>query len=406
MIRNLPFLLLFVTTPASAQQRTFTSDSLTPSTAPKNPDSIQVAATPDAVPLPRPQGWNWDFSAFGFLRLGYDYTAKDARYDFVGRNNGFVLDSARIAIQGLNTDYRLLFRISIEGADNALTAPNTPQGTLAVRLRDAFLRWDPLPFLGFQAGQFKAPWQAEELRNIPDLMFASRAVGVDGVLAGRGFATPGIQLDRQLGVMISPPEPIGTKNFGAMYYVMVMNGAGANQFLDDNGRVGIVARGELSGKTDAGDGATIGAGVFRNDRTVGTLPNLYNEEDLGLTGDLDVRFRGAEIFGAVTRLRTAFPTVGTAERVQLAYHVQAAYRFDIRNSFFLAPGYRIATFNPWQSGGSDGFDNFRLVYHTFGVRAGHAKLPVQAWLNYTITEEQAGRKLSNNRVELMSQVSF
>ena len=400
MKRILPFLLLLVTTPAFAQG--YTSDSLTPSTAPKKPDALQVPATADSVPLPKPPGWNWDFSAFGFLRLGYDYTAKDARYDFVGRNNGFVLDSARVGIQGLNTDYRLLFRISIEGADNALTAPNTPQGTLAVRLRDAFTRWDPLPFLGFQAGQFKAPWQAEELRNIPDLMFASRAVGVDGVLAGRGFATPGLQLDRQLGVMISPAEPIGTKDFGAMYYVMVMNGAGANQFLDDNGRVGIVARAELSWKP----WATIGAGVFRNDRTVGTLPNLYNEEDLGLTGDLDVRFLGAEIFAAVTRVRTAFSTVGTAERVQLAWHAQAAYRFDIKNSFFLAPGYRIATFNPWQSGGSDGFDNFRLVYHTLGLRGGHAKLPVQGWLNYTVTDEQAGRKLSNNRVELMGQVSF
>ena len=405
MIRTIPaaLLLLLSTSPALAQ--TFTSDSLTPSTAPKRPDAIQVPATADAIPLPRPQGWNWDFSAFGFLRLGYDYTTKDERYDFVGRNNGFVLDSARVGLQGLNTEYRLLFRVSIEGADNALTAPNTPQGTLAVRLRDAFFRWDPLTFLGVQAGQFKAPWQAEELRNIPDLMFASRAVGVDGVLAGRGFATPGLQLDRQLGVMISPPEPLGSKTFGAMYYLMVMNGAGANQFLDDNGRVGIVARGELSWQAKNA-GATLGAGVFRNDRTVGTLPNLYNEEDLGLTGDLDVKVFGAEIFGAVTRVRTAFPTVGTAERVQLAWHAQAAYRFDIRNTLFLAPGYRIATFNPWQSGGSDGFDNFRLVYHTLGLRAGHAKLPVQAWLNYTITEEQEGRKLSNNRVELMSQVSF
>ena len=402
MIRSLPltFALLLAGSPAFAQA--VTSDSLTPSTAPKKPDAIQVPATADGIPLPQVPNTRWEFSVFGFARLGYDYTTKDDRYDFIGRNNGFVLDSARVGVQGLNTDYRLLFRVSVEGADNALTQPNTPQGTLSVRLRDAFTRWDPLSFLGFQVGQFKAPWQAEELRNVPDLMFASRAVGVDGVLSGRGFATPGLRLDRQLGVMISPPEPIGTKDFGAMYYLMVMNGSGANQFVDDNGRVGIVGRVELSWKP----WVTIGAGVFRNDRTVGTLPNLYTEEDLGLTGDANVRFLGAEFFAAVTRVRTAFPTVGTAARVQLAWHAQAAYRFDISDKAFLSPGYRIATFNPWQSGGGVGFDNFQLVNHTFGLRGGHQKLPVQGWINYTVTGEQTGRKLDNNRFEILGQVSF
>lgn len=399
MRRLLPILLsAFFTTPALAQG--YSSDSVTPST--KKPDAGQVPASKDAIALPKPTGLNWDFSAFGFLRIGYDHTAKDARYDFVGRNNGFILDSARVGLQGLNADHRLLFRVSFEGAEGALTSANTPQGTLAVRLRDAFGRWDPFDFLGVQVGQFKAPWQGEELRNIPDLMFASRAVGVDGVRTGRGFATPGLQLDRQVGVMLSPGEPLGTKSFGAMYYLMVMNGAGANQFLDDNGRLGIVARGELSWRPFF----TVGAGLFRNDRTVGTLPNLYDEADLGLTGDVDVRFLGAEIFAAVTRVRTTYPTVGTAQRVQLAWHAQAAYRIDVQDTLFVSPGYRLASFDPWQSGGGAGFDDYGLRYHTVGVRVGHARLPIQAWLNYTFTQEETGRKLDNDRLELLGQVTF
>ncbi len=344
----------------------------------------------------------FELGLFGFARLGYDHTMTDERYDFVGRNNGFILDSARFGVQGVSHDYDVVFRISMEGAADVRTSTNTPQGSLSVRLRDAFARWDPASFLGVQAGQFKAPWQAEELRGVPDLMFASRAVGVDGVRVARGFETPGLALDRQLGVMLSPLKPIGTEDFGATYYLMVMNGNGANQLLDDNGRFGLVARSEFT----YGTWVKLGAGVFRNDRTVGTPPNLYNEEDLGLTGDLDVKVAGLEVFGAVTRVRTVFPTVGASARVQLAYHAQAAYRFDIANKVFVAPGYRYAYLDPWQEGGGTGFDAYELVYHTMGVRVGHMKLPVQGWLNYTLTGESKARELNNDRIELLGQVTF
>ena len=362
------------------------------------PDSLQPAPidpnAPDKPPGP------WDFSLYGYLRGGYDHTFKDDRYDFVGRNNGFVLDSARLGAQGRNRTYDVTFRISIEGASDVQSAPNTPIGSLSVRLRDAFGRWDPLPFLGIQFGQFKAPFQEEELRGTQSLLFASRAVGVEGVSPGRGFQLPGIQLDRQLGVMLSPIKPIGG-DVGVSYYLMLMNGNGSNQLLDDNSKLGIVARTEL----DIFKYARIGAAVFRNQRTVGTPPNLYEEEDFGLTGDAGVTVAGFEIFGAVTRVRTVFPTVGTSARAQLAFHAQAGYRFEIEN-VQLTPAYRYAYFHPWEAGGGGGFDDFKLQYHTFGVRVAHAKLPVTGWLNYTITGEEESRKLSNDRIEILGQVTF
>jgi hypothetical protein len=361
-------------------------------------DTLQPAPidpnAPDKPPGP------WDFSLYGYLRAGYDYTFKDSRYDFVGRNNGFVLDAARIGAQGRNREYNVTFRISLEGASDVLSAPNTPQGTLSVRLRDAFARWDPVSFAGIQVGQFKAPFQEEELRGTQGLLFASRAVGVEGVAPGRGFQLPGIELDRQLGVMVSPVKPIGG-DVALSYYLMVMNGNGPNQLLDDNGRVGLVARTEL----DILKYVRVGAAVFRNERTVGTPPNLYNEDDVGLTGDLTVNAAGLEAFAAVTRVRTVFPTVGTSARVQLAYHAQAGYRFEVER-VQITPAYRYAYFHPWQAGGGSGFDSFRLQYHTLGVRIAHAKLPVTAWVNYTLTGEQEGRKLTNDRIEILGQVTF
>lgn len=352
--------------------------------------------TPDAE---KPRG-PWDVGFYGYLRAGYDYTFKDPRYAFVGRNSGFVLDSARVGLQGRNTEYRITFRISAEGASDVLLAPNTPIGSLSVRLRDAFGRWDPVDWFGVQAGQFKAPWQEEELRGTQDLPFASRSVGVEGVPPGRGFQVSGLQLDRQLGVMLSPSKPIGG-DVGVAYYLMVMNGNGANQLLDDNGRVGLVARTEVNYLRYV----RAGAALFRNDRTVGEPPNLYNEEDLGLTGDVDLRVGGLQVFGAATRLRTVFPTVGTSARVQLAFTGLVSYRFDLP-SFFVAPGYRYAYFHPWATGGGEGFDEQRLQYHTVGVRLGLPRLPVTTWINYTFTGEEAGRKLDNDRIEVLGQVTF
>ena len=369
--------------------------------------SSRASATPDTIQPPpiepgaaEAEKSEWDFSLYGYLRGAYDYTFKDDRYDFVGRNNGFVLDSARVGAQGRSRTYGVTFRISIEGASDVVSSPNTPQGSLAVRLRDGFARWDPVSFAGIQVGQFKAPFQEEELRGTQALLFASRAVGVEGVAPGRGFQLPGIQLDRQLGVMLSPIQPIGG-DVSVSYYLMVMNGNGANQLLDDNGKIGLVGRTEL----DILKHARIGAAVFHNERTVGTPPNLYNEQDFGLTGDVSVNVAGLEALAAVTRLRTVFPTVGTSARVQLAYHAQAGYRFDI-SQLQLTPAYRFAYFHPWEAGGGGGFDGQKLQYHTLGLRFAHAKLPATAWLNYTLTGEEEGRKLSNDRIEILGQVTF
>lgn len=376
----------------------------------KKDDPAAVAPRPDvhqptpSQPGPQPHDNPknpWELALFGYFRAGYDFTFKDSRYAFVGRNNGFILDSARVGVDGKYVPFGIAWRVSAEGASDVQLGPNTPIGSLSVRLRDAFVRWDPVQFAGLQLGQFKAPFQEEELRGTNTLLFASRSVGVEGVQVGRGFEQPGIVLDRQLGLMISPARPIGG-DVAVSYYLMVMNGNGGNQLLDDNGSFGLVGRTELGYR----EYVRVGAAVFKNERTVGTPPNFYNEDDLGLTGDVAVKIEGLQVLGSVTRVRTTFPTVGTDARVQLAFMGQAGYRFELPQ-WFIMPAYRFAYFHPWQGGGGDeSFDAFRVQYHTFGVRSGLSKLPVQAWLNYTLTTEAPERRLDNDRVELLGQVTF
>jgi len=75
---------------------------------------------------------------FGYLRAEYIAVQNDPNVAFVGRNDGFELQNARIgAIGTLGT--RARFVVSFDGALDERADLNSPQGTLAVGLRDSYL---------------------------------------------------------------------------------------------------------------------------------------------------------------------------------------------------------------------------------------------------------------------------
>lgn len=343
---------------------------------------------------------------YGYVRIGYEAVQDDNRFDFIGRNDGFILDNARFGTK-LTVADQLRAVVSVEAASDVEAGNNQPIGEIDVRLRDGFVRWDPFRFAGIQAGQFKAPFAAEELRSTADLVFVSRAVGQEGVLPGRGFEEPGVAVDRQLGAMLSPLEPLTIwKKYAGAYYLMVANGNGDNELLNDNDNVAVYGRAELMYDRFV----TIGGAFLVNDRTEGELPNQSNDDDTGYAADLLLEIYGAEVFFQWVELTTEFETVPEAgDRTQRAWHVQAAYEFttpwvDIK------PGYRYAVLDPYAEvdGDLDGLDleAQEVGYHTLGARFAHPKLPLAFFVNYTFTHEEAPYKLDNNRLQLLAQVAF
>jgi hypothetical protein len=349
----------------------------------------------------------WDIGTFGFIRVSYENVQDDPNTQYVGRNDGFVVQHARVGFEGSNDESGLNWRISLEGASDLRNRLNTPSAEIDVRLRDAFMRWDPVSFIGIQAGQMKAPFSQEELRGTPDLLFSNRAVGVEGVLPGRGQQTPGIEIDRQVGVMISPDDPIefGNSGFGVAYYLMVANGNGANQTLNDNDSLGFVGRLEFVWD----DILLFGGAASYNPRTEGNLPNLYEENDLAIAGDLLFTFKGIELFGQYIQSTTSYPTVSAEDRRQTAWHAQAGYRINA-GPISITPGYRYATFDPFANDaeGNPTLENLELQYHTMGLRFFHPnpRLGLSAYANYTITVENETRQLDNNRFEALLQLIF
>jgi hypothetical protein len=360
---------------------------------------------PQTLEMHANAGWTTGF--FGYVRAGYESVANDPNYAFVGQNDGFILHHARLGHQGHNAAYNLSYQVSFEGAADFADGINTPQGHLDVRLRDAFMRWDPSPYVGVQVGQFRAPLIGEELRGNAGLLFVGRAVGIDGVATGRGFQQAGLAVDRQVGVMLSPAKPITIAgDVSASYFLMAANGNGANQTLDDNGKPAFVGRVEIN----YGDLVTLGGGAMLNPRTEGDLPNLIEEDDLTIAADLLVTVAGAEVFGQFVQRTTSFETIGaTEDRKQQSIHAQIGY--EIPTCIPLVPAYRFAMFNPWASGGdSEGADleALKLTYHTVGLRVIHPQreLGLSLYLNYTLTGEETARELENDRFEALVQLLF
>ena len=342
--------------------------------------------------------------SFGIFRSGYDYVQSDPKVDFVGQNSGFFLDLARIGFEAHTG--AVSARISLEGASPHQTAPNTPEGTTRVSLRDAFVHWDVAPAFRIQLGQTKAPWAREELRGVQDRPFATSALGFEGVAAGRGYDQPSLAVDRQLGVLVTTTKPMELGDFRLDYALMVANGNGRNQLLDDNGKpmfVGRIECGYLSY-------FTVGAGAYANERRVGTAPNRYDETDVGLVVDAMSKIENLELFATYAQVSTKYPTTGAPDRKQVAWHAQASYRIEWAPMPF-ALAYRMAHFSPYAQGaaelpGGASLSDFSLDHHTVGVRLFHPKLPLSLYMNYTVTLEPSARSLANDRLTLLGQFTF
>lgn len=362
---------------------------------PAAPGAPAPATVAEESPLALTLQWG------GYVRAGYDHVFSDGTYSFIGENNGFVLQNARLALQGSFDNTPLTFTISLDAADEVNRALNTPQGELDVATRDAWIRYDILPMLGVQLGQFKAPFAYEELRSRRTMPFASSAVGLEGVRVGRGFEEPGLRAGRQLGLMVSSGEPIAAGPLGIGYALALTNGNGQNRSLNDNSSLAFFGRLELG----LPERVQVGAAFFLNERREGEPPNLFDESDLGLNVDLLVTIAGLEVYGQFTQVTTSYDTVSVDDATAVAWHAHVLY--DLRTvGLPLAPGYRIASYDPRSGDDAPGSGARDLLYHTVGLNAYHATLPLMLQANYTITGENASRELANDRLELMLQLAF
>lgn len=328
----------------------------------------------------------------GYLRTVAEFIENDPRSTFIGRNDGFKLINARLGLRASTGNF--FSYVSFDAAAGAREQFNDTNADFAVRLRDAYMSYGLSRFADLFAGRFKAPYDLSALQATGALTFIDRPVESRGVLPGTGFELDGMTQGRQLGVMVSKSRIGLTEDgFDIGYALALTNGRTPGLALNDNDRPA------LFGRVSAyySDWAVLNVAGFTDTRTVGELPDLFDEDVSGTEVSAVVRIDDLVLEAQFLFQSTSFdgerPTVNT-----LGLHAQWAYTL-----WGVTLAYRFAWYEP---NTEDLDDADQRTEHTLGLSYGLEKIPLRFMLNGTVAGEQVGRKLDNNRLALLAQFLF
>jgi hypothetical protein len=379
-----------------------------PAPVPASMPAWTPAPAEDAAPAGRPLVTESGFEVTigGYVRGQYTAIQDDtARSDFVGRNDGFMLGNARLKVDAEKDDLHI--HVSFDGAVDRRDANNTATGRVEMQVKDAFVEYSVTPGLNLQVGQFKPPFDAEELQSTKDMLFVFRAVESRGVKGIEGFNMDGLSIDRQAGLMVysDPMFHFGEDNFGYAYYLSVTNGSGANQPLNDNDKLAYTGRLELM----FGSWVTLGAGVNFNEVTTRVQPDQLNEEHLSMAVDLHARAYGVLLGAQMMQRTSSFPDVdGEPDRVSQGFHAQIGYEAP----WGIIPAYRFATYDPTAEFEAEDaaleatLDSDSVVHHTVGLNWLVPETTLKLQVNYTLVQEDEARDLKNDRFDALVQAHF
>lgn len=362
-----------------------------PTTPPESPARMVEKLTITPVPTTPAPRFSWE--PFGYLRLQYLMVQNDPNVIFVGRDDGFELQNARIGVGGKLLE-RVRYVLAFEGAVDERAQVNTPDGKLKVGLKDAYtdvvLSGDVFVRAGYFETLVDPNLEGDTAREFVDKPLESR-----GMRATEGYQTAGLPPGRSLGAALRLEKEglVSAPTVG--FELAIQNGADEYASNNDNDTPSISASALVKLPKD---GYVVASGRF-NRRTVGEVQALMNEDDL--QGSVGARIIGGPVaFGAgVVVQRTSFPTTGGP--VQNAYGAHAQLAVRIEGALPISIGYRFGILDPSSLILTD-----RVMEHTAGavlsVPAYHMRVQLQA----VHVVEQGARTLSNDRVQLAAEVSL
>jgi hypothetical protein len=357
------------------------------------PATPAVPAAPPAIP-PAPVEPRFQWSPFGYLRVQYIAVQNDANVAFVGRDDGFELQNARLGVRG-TLDHRLAFVVAFDGAVDERLQINTPDGKLKVGLRDAFADVVLIGSLVARGGFFHAFVDPEAL--VPDTRRAlvDEPIESRGMRATEGFETAGLTPGRSLGaaIRIDPEPPASGARFG--FELAVQNGADELSSNNDNDKPAVSAT--VLARLPH-DSWVMVAGRY-NPRSLGGLPFRQDEDDLQGTAGLHVALGPIALGGGVIAQRTTYPTTGGPSQTAFGGHGQVM--FAVPAPLPIAIGYRFGILDP-----SSLITTDRVMEHTAGAVLAVPRYRMRVQLQVTHVVEQAARELSNDRAQLAAELEL
>ncbi len=334
------------------------------------------------------------YRVIGFLRLEGAAIQDDPNVAFVGRNDGFRLQNARIGLDGTWKE-RVTLRISADGAVDERDDPNAVEGRLRLALRDAYADAHFGHKIDLRIARFKARYDIEELTSTADMPFIDRALSSRGTRATEGFESRGLGVQRNLGIALRSEGFASVASMRFDFELAAQNGNGDLDAANDNNALAYSA--SVAGRFGAHSMVLLGA--RHNSRTEGELPFRRAEDDLG--GVVAVRYWRSPLRLTAQGIyqRTTFGTTGGPS--QNSYGVHAEGLAQMPTLTWLEVGYRYALLEP-----SDLIPSDQVQEHTVGVNIKVRDYRLDVQINATHTVEETGRVLSNDRLEALVQVAL
>lgn len=331
---------------------------------------------------------------FGYLRVQYLAVQSDPNVAFVGRDDGFELQNARLGVRG-TLDDRVAFVVALDGAVEERLQVNTPDAKLRVGLRDAFADVGLGRELAVRGGFFHAWVDPEAL--VPDTARAlvDKPIESRGMRATEGYQAAGLTPGRSLGVAIRREPEAPEHGVGVGFELAVQNGADELSSNNDNDKPAVSAT--LLARLPR-DSWLMVAGRW-NPRSAGDLPFRQDEADLQATAGLHARVGPLSLGAAGIVQRTSFATTGGPAQNAFGGHGQLMVR--IPAPLPIAVGYRFGVLDP-----SSLITTDRVMEHTAGAVLEMPGYRMRVQLQVTHTIEQAARALSNDRAQLAAELAL
>ena len=376
------------------------------SSGPALPPAVDPAPVPAPPPRPpvietvepiKPPEFSW--RPFGYLRMQYIAVQDDPNVTFVGRDDGFEMQNARVGVVGM-LGHRMAFTVSIDGAVDERTQVNSPQGKIAVGLRDAYGDVALAGNAVVRAGYFLSTVDPEALIPDPAREFVDNPIETRGMRATEGWQTPGLPPGRSMGVAIRlDPEyalggvPVHLDHPAVGFEVAVQNGADEFASNNDNDNPAVSATLLVRFPHDS----WIMVAGRLNPRTIGDLPFRQNETDLQGTVGLHAAFGPVSLGGAAIVQNTSYDSTGGPS--QDAYGAHAQVMFTIPAVLPFSVGYRFGVLDP-----SSLITTDQVMEHTLGAVLGVPSYRMRLQLQLTHVVEQPARDLANDRIQLAAEL--
>ena len=350
---------------------------------------LEPAKKPEDPPAVDKPAFKWE--PFGYLRLQYIVVQNDPNVAFVGRDDGFELQNARVGVHGSLAD-RARFVVSLDGAVDERAQQNTPQGKLRVGLKDAYADVMLNGKMFGRGGYFETWVDPQALVRDTAREFVDKPLESRGIRSTEGWYTKALPPGRSLGAALRL-EPVTANQVG--FEVAIQNGSDEFSSNNDNDKPALSAS-VLFRLAD--EGFVVASGRW-NPRTVGELP--FRQDETDLQGSFGAQLNvGVASFGAGGILqRTTFES--TSGPVQNAYGAHAQFMITAPAKVPLGFGYRFAILDPSSLILTD-----RVMEHTVGSVISVPSYRMRVQLQITHVMEQGARDLSNSRAQIAAELTL